>query len=557
MRYNDPRNGIRRYLAMSSRTEAAAVGVAHTGYSARIGVRSKHSRRLVIGGLAFVVLVVLIAVIRPDRLLRRAFGGAGDDTAVYRVKPVTLHVTLKEDGELKPVNSLDIKCEVQGERVTIEWVVPESTRVSKGDLILKLTSPDMKDRVDSEEIELRGITAAYEDAQQALEITKSENASKLKKAEIDLKVAELDLRGYIDGTYEKTKASINIDIKQTQMDLKRKTEELERSIPLAEQGFLPRTRIDELRDEIEKLEMTLDKNERELDNLTRYDYEKNLAEKQSAVEQAGEELDRERQRSASREKQAVAKVEDQRLALEIRQRKFERSKEQLAKCEIYAPTDGVVQYGPSGERRYWQDNRVAPGEQVYPGQTVLTLPDTSQMLVSTRIHEADRHKVTEGLPCVITVPAVPGRTFTGTLTKITKFADSERGWLNPNLKEHAAEIKLDDNDAALSPGDTAHLEILIEEVPDALAVPVQCVFTRGIKHFVFVRGGLSTGPTEIKLGRATTTMVEVTEGLSAGDEVVMAPDERLQAMLPAPSTTQPVPPPPATPAAGPGPGRRG
>jgi HlyD family secretion protein len=548
---------VRRYLAMSgSSTEATAAGVVGTGYAARTRVRGRRPRRLMIGGLVLVGAVVVGGVVRPDRLLKRLFTGRTDATAVYRVKPVTLRVTLKEDGELKPVNSLDIKCEVQGERVTIEWVVPESTRVNKGDLILKLTSPDMKDRVDSEEIELRGITAAYEDAQQALEITKSENASTLKKAEIDLKVAELDLKVYEDGTYEKTKASINIDIKQTEMDLKRRREELDRSIPLAEQGFLPRSRIEELTDEIEKLEMTLDKNQRELENLTRYEYEKNMAQKQSAVEQASEELDRERQRSASREKQAQAKVEDQKQALEIRQRKFERMKEQLAKCEIHAPTDGVVQYGPSGERRFWSENRVAPGEQVYAGQTILTLPDTSQMLVSTRIHEADRHKVHEGLKCMITVPAVPGRTFTGTLTKITKFADSERGWLNPNLKEHAAEIKLDGNDTALSPGDTAHVEIMIEDVPNVLAVPVQCVFTRGTKHFVFVRGSLSMAPIEVKLGRATTTMVEVSAGLSAGDEVVMAPDERLQALLPAPSTTQPAPPPPAPGAAGKGPGAR-
>jgi HlyD family secretion protein len=545
---------------MSSSTEASTAGMINTGYAGRAAVhvrRGGRPRWLLIGGLVLVVGAVVVGLTRPDRLLRSLFTGQTDRTALYRVKPVTLNVTLKEDGELKPVNSQDIKCEVQGERVTIEWVVDESTRVNKGDLILKLTSPDMKDRVDSEEIELRGITAAYEDAEQALAITKSENASKLKKTEIDLKVAGLDLKSYEEGTYEKDKASINIDIKQTEMDLKRRREELGRSIPLAEKGFLPKSRIEELTDEIEKLEMTLDKNRCALDNLTTYEYEKNLAQKQSAVEQAGEELDRERQRSASREKQAEAKVEDQKQALEIRQRKFERMKEQLAKCEVHAPTDGVVKYGPSGERRYWSDNRVAPGEQVYAGQTILTLPDTSQMLVSTRIHEADRHKVTEGLKCLITVPAVPGRTFTGTLTKITKFADSERGWLNPNLKEHAAEIKLDENDTALSPGDTAHIEVLIEEVADVLAVPVQCVFTRGTKHFVFARRGLSTAPVEIKLGRTTTTLAEVAEGLSAGDEVVMAPDERLQALLPTPSTTQPAPPPPGPPGGPPAQGRRG
>lgn len=541
---------------MSSSTEASVAGVVGTAYARRPVARSKR-RRWLIGGLVLVATVAVVGMTRPDRLLKRLFTGQTDDTAVHRVKPTPLSITLKEDGELKPVNSLDIKCEVQGERVTIEWVVDESARVSKGDLILKLTAPDMKDRVDSEEIELRGITAAYEDAQQALTITQSENDSKLKKAEIDLLVAELDLKSYVEGTYEKDVASINIDIKQTEMDLKRKRDELAKSRPLADKGYLPKSRIEELEDEIEKLLMTLAKSQRELDNLNTYDHEKNLAQKRSAVEQSREELEREKQRGASREKQAQAKVDDQRQALEIRQRKFERMKEQLAKCEIHAPTDGVVQYGPSGERRFWSENRVAAGEQAYPGQTILTLPDTSQMLVSTRIHEADRHKVSEGLKVVVTVPAVPGRTFTGTLTKITKFADSERGWLNPNLKEHAAEVRLDDNDAALSPGDTAHIEILIEQVPDVLAVPVQCVFSRGPKHFVFVRHALSTAPVEVKLGRTTTTMVEVVSGLSAGDDVVMAPDERLQAMLPAPSTTQPAPPPPSPPGGPPGKGQRG
>ena len=91
---------------------------------------------------------------------------------------------------------------------------------------------------------------------------------------------------------------------------------------------------------------------------------------------------------------------------------------------------------------------------------------------------------------------------------------------------------LDNTDAPLSPGDTAHVEIFIEDVPDVLSVPVQCVFARGDKRYVFVQHSVSAGPVEIKLGRSSSTMVEVTDGLSAGDKIVMAPDERLQALLP-------------------------
>jgi RND family efflux transporter MFP subunit len=512
--------------------------------TARPIVRSRRRRRVWIGVAVLAVAVVLVAMTRPIGRLRGWLAGEAEDPTLYTVRPVTLNVTLKEDGEVKPVKSIELKNEVQGQRVTIEWIIPESTRVSKDDLLIKLASDDIKDRVETEEIELRATRSALEDAQQALAITKSENDSKIKRAEIDLALARLELQRYLEGDYEKSLATAKIAIKQTQMDLERKREELEKSRPLLEKGFVTKSKIEELEDEIEKLEMTLTRNELELQILNDYELKKNQMQKSSAVEQAEEELERERQRSASRQKQAEAKVENQQGTLKNREQRFERMKEQLAKCETRAPADGVVQYGESGERRYWGGNRIATGEQVYPGQTIITLPDTSQMMVTTRIHEADRHKIAEGLTCIVKVPAVPGQTFTGKLTKIAKFADSERSWWNPNLKEHAAEILLNQTDAQLSPGDTAHIEIMIEEVPDVLAVPVQCVFSRGSQHFVFLHNRLSAGPAEVKLGRITTNMVEITEGVSAGDQVLMAPDERLLAMLPAPSTTTPEPPPP-------------
>lgn len=498
----------------------------------------RRMRRLAVLTVGVGLPVGLVGAMAPWGFLKGLFAGAVETEGVYEVRPLTLNVTLKEDGELKPVNSLELKNEVEGQRVTIEWVIPESTAVKKGDQLVRLASDDMKDRVEMEQLELQRATAALEEAEQQLAITQSENASRIRRAEIDLEVARLELKRYLEGDYEKSVASIDIDIKRTKLEIKRKRDELDKSRPLREKGFVTASKIEELEDEIERLEMTLARHELELRILNEYELKKNRMQKVSAVEQADEELEREKQRAASREQQARVKVNDQRQSLALREKRFERLKEQLAKCEIVAPADGVVRYGESGERRYWSSNRIAAGEQVYPGQVLITLPDTSQMMVSTRIHEADRHKVAEGMTCIVKVPAVPGRTFVGKLTKIAQFADSERGWLNPNLKEHATEIVLEETDAPVSPGDTAHIEILIEEAPDVLAVPVQCVFSRGAQHFVFVRGALSTAPAEVKLGRLTPTMVEITSGLSPGDEVLMAPTERQMALLPTPATAK-------------------
>lgn len=514
-------------------------------------------RRLLRGGLILGGVLVLGGLVSAPAWWKRVFPGTADHGAVHIVRRGTLSVTLKEEGELKPVKSEELKCEVQSQGVKIEWVIDESTRVSKGDELMRLSADELKDRVEQEEIELRKMAASVEEAEENLKLTLSDNATRLRKAEVDLEVAILEQERYEKAEKERTKKGAGIEIKQAEMNLARKTDELNKSRPLAMRGFVTPVKIKELEDEVERLTMALERARLELRILTDYEFKKNEKQKSTAVAQADEELDREKQRATSREKQAEAKVVDQKGLFDVRQRRFQRLKEQVEKCTLTAPVDGIVMYGEAGEERYW-GRRIGVGEQVFQGQTLLTIPDTSQMLVKTRIHEADRHRVSEGMTCVARVPAVPDHSFSGTLTKITQFADSENRWLNPNLKEHTAEIKLDDSDAPLSPGESAQVEILIEEVPDVLTVPVQCVFTRGPKHFVFVQGTVSAKPVEVQTGRGSTTMIELSQGVKDGDRVLLAPDERLLALLPTP-TSQPAkggsPPPQATRPPG-GPGRR-
>lgn len=522
---------------MRNSAEASAPPAAQTAYASPPNAAARRrNRRLVAGGTLVVLVLLAAGALGPLGLWRRIMPSAAASPDIYTVAPLTLNVTLKEEGELRAVNSVDIKCEVQGQTVTIQWIVDESTRVKKGDLLFRLASDEMKDRVETEEMELRRIQAALEEAEQALEITRSENASTIKRADIELGVAELELLRYLEGEYETSRLSIEINIQQTEMDIDRQEDDLKKHYELLGRGFTTQSKIDEMEAALTKSRMLLGKYEKELETFEAYECPKNEMQKHSAVERAREELDRERQRAASRETQAQARLRDQQETYALRQRRFDRLKEQLAKCEITAPADGVVQYGDSGGRFRWGGQRIAVGERVYDGQTLITLPDTSQMMVTTRIHEADRHKISEGLTCLVRVPAAPGHTLVGKLAKIAQFADSENSWWNPELKEHTAEILLEATDAPLSPGDSAHIEILIEEVPDVLAVPVQCVFARGAKRFVFVAHGGSAAPVEVTLGRSTTSMIEITAGLKTSDHVLMAPDESLLAQLPTPGT---------------------
>lgn len=501
--------------------------------------RSGWSRRL---GLAVVLFVVGLGLAGLAMLLGLPGSFIGDEAqhSYYTVEPVTLNITLKEDGELKPVNSVDVKCEVQGQGagLTIQWIVDESTHVNKGDLLVRLASDTFEDRVEQAELEYQNTLAALEAAKQSLEITRSENDSAIDKAQIDLTVAEYELERYVVGVRESTEKDHEIAIRKTTIQIELAQDELDKNRKLAERGFVTPTKIRELEEELERLKMTKDKQELDRETFLKYEFPKNKIQRESAVRQAREELEREKKRAASREATALAKVSDHEKSRDRRKDRLDRLREQLAKCEIRAPIDGVVQYGGSSGR-WWRGNPIAPGEQVRPGQTILTIPDTSRMMVGTRIHEADRHMIQEGLRCLVRVPAVPGETFEGRLEKISQFADSERSWLNPDLKEHAAEILLEQTTAKISPGDTAHVEIFIEEVPDALAVPVQCVYSRGDRRFVFRREAGTAEPVVVDLGRSTTEMIEVRGGLAAGDQVLMHVDEGLLAKLPSPGTASP------------------
>lgn len=466
----------------------------------------------------------------------RLLGRDASTAAFYATEPMRLNITLTEDGELKPRESVDIKCEVEGQS-TILFVVEESTKVSKGDLLVELASDTLVERLESEQMQLRKIEADLKSAEADLEIQQTQNASDIKGAEIDLNVARLDLEKYLKGDFPKQSKAIELDIKQTGMDISWKQEELQKNLKLKEKGFVTKMQVEQLEFALEKLEMTLQRHELSKEILLKYEHPKMEMQKQSAADRAREELDRVKRRAESRVERAQARVDQYKDQLQQRQRRCQRVEEQLKKCKMYAPTDGIVQYPSYGNWR-WTSDRIAAGQKVHEGQTLLVLPDTSQMIASTRIHEADRHLVTEGLPCVVTVPAAPGDTFTGKIAKIDKFAESESRWLNPDLKEHGAEVLLDATEAALSPGDSAEVKILIDTIEDVLAVPVQCVFARGSRSFVFAQNGGTPEVTEVTLGRSNTNMIEIMDGLQPGDRVLMHADEGLLAKLPALDTTE-------------------
>jgi HlyD family secretion protein len=459
-----------------------------------------------------------------------ARGSASTDTLVYSVSRRSFAVTLREKGELKAAKDVSVKCEVEG-RSTIIWLIEEGVEVAEGDVLVRLASDQIDEKVRSEESNEANSLAAAEAAVKEHEILVDQNASDLRKAQLAVEMAKLELEKYLNGDWKQTQRDVDNAVERAQLVLERAEKEYQDAKELRELQYISEGKL--LDDEMAFFDAKAELARAELAKVTAFQYthKKELEQRQSDVAEAEKELERVRKSNEAKFAKSEANVKAKQADLEFTQQRLAKFRDQQAKCVIRAPASGLVVYDTAGGGR-WDRKQIAEGAEVYERQGVIKLPDTSVMTAVVRIHEAKTDKIELGQPVRVEVEGVSGRTFTGKVSKIAVLANSADQWMNPDLKEYETEITLDRTDAVLKPGVTARADILVAEAKDVLSVPVQAVFGKGGKNFVFRGNRRDVEPVEVQVGISNEEYVELASGVSAGDEVLMAVTSEQRALLP-------------------------
>jgi len=178
---------------------------------------------------------------------------------------------------------------------------------------------------------------------------------------------------------------------------------------------------------------------------------------------------------------------------------------QLDQATVVAPAAGrVVRLDP------------APGDAVAAGDEAAVVVSGNGAVVTTTISENDIREVEVGQQVRVTPPGSK-RSDIGTVTSIGLTADSSSGIPSYPVTVSVANLKV-----PLPTGSSASLEIVIGRAADAVTVPVSAV--EGIGDLAVVRtfqDGVVT-PTPVTLGLVGARTVEITDGLEAGEQVVLA-----------------------------------
>ncbi|MGD2108347.1 MAG: efflux RND transporter periplasmic adaptor subunit, partial [Phycisphaerae bacterium] len=364
-----------------------------------------------LGLASFIVLVLAVLAWGSWALTQSAKALADVDT--FAAVPRSFNVVLKEKGELKAARSTDINCEVEG-RSTIITLIPEGTAVKQGDLLVELASDEIDNSIRQEELKEANAITAYESAQTELEIQRDKNASDVRKAELEIELKRLELEKYQKGDWEQMLKDHTIAIDQAELNLKRRKEDFSAAQELRAKDFITKTEYEE--DEFNKLkaEWDLDKAKKALEVLKAYTHVAALRKRQSDLDEAVKECARVKKNADAEELKKVRDVEGKKKELDLTQDELADLRAQKEKTRITAPTQGFVVYFSGGGRRFWSsDDQIKVGATVHERQTLLSLPDTSEMLVVLRVHEAKTDKLRLGQPAKITVEGLPGHEFTG------------------------------------------------------------------------------------------------------------------------------------------------
>lgn len=185
-------------------------------------------------------------------------------------------------------------------------------------------------------------------------------------------------------------------------------------------------------------------------------------------------------------------------------------KDKLNYSVIAAPFDGIT-----GERM------VSPGQYISMGASLTSLISLNPIKVEFTIPERHLSWIKEKQEVEIHVTAYPEETFKGEVYFIDPQVDEL-------MRSVLMKAKVSNRDGRLKPGMFANLNLIINTKDNALVIPETSVIVKGDETAVFVvaeDNKASMRP--VKLGLRLPGRVEVLDGLSEGDVVVVEGFQKL------------------------------
>ena len=456
--------------------------------------RSTHSLKQRKGGLlggllVCVILLVIVGAIGYQFLFNGTEGIAEGELIVASVTTGPFDHIVLEQGEIESSKNTEVICEVKSRGYTgipILWVIDEGTKVSEGDKLVELDSSTIEQELKEDRIQV---------------ITAEANVT---SAEALVKQAEISREEYLQGVFKTAEAEILSEMQINEQELLKAKLTLDSSERLVAKGLQNSLQLEAEKFKVANAQNKLDSAKGRLKVLRELTREKMLVQFDSDIESAQAKLSA-FESELLEEKQELEDVE-----------------KQLENCIMYAPSDGIVVHANRYSSRGGSAEFVVEaGASVRERQAIIRLPDPTQMQVKVKINESRITLIREGMPVRIAVDAIPGLKLKGVVKKVNRYAEPS-SFFSSSIKEYAAFIEILDPPETIRTGMTSEVQIFVEQLEEAVQVPIQGLYEHGGTMYCLVQKGDNQYETrEVTIGATNDTMASIDDGLSSGEDIVL------------------------------------
>lgn len=209
-------------------------------------------------------------------------------------------------------------------------------------------------------------------------------------------------------------------------------------------------------------------------------------------------------------KSAYESAEQQYLQAEASEKRFEKH---LDDATLRSPVDGFI------SRR-----SVEPGQLVSPEHSAFEIIKLDPIEVNVGVPETDVHLVHTGQKATITLPALPGESFEGTVRLINVSADSA-------TRTFMTRISVPNPKHKLRIGMVAEVRISGDKVVKRLSVPIEAVVRdpQGVTTvLVYYPDQNRAHLRRVEVGSVFGRDIEIRKGLIGDESVILAGQERLR-----------------------------
>mgnify|MGYP000848848121 CR=1 FL=1 len=235
-----------------------------------------------------------------------------------------------------------------------------------------------------------------------------------------------------------------------------------------------------------------------------------VEEGQTLIKIAGNDVEKTIESKIDEIRSEYSKINDKNREIEDVNKKIDKVSELTTKLMVTAPSDGMVSYLNYNVGDTIQASETSDRWDIQ----LMDMYNTDEMYVYTTVSDLDVLYIVQDAPVDITVDALPGEKFEGTVMGMDQYTDRD------GKTVYNVQIKVEGREG-LRPGMNTNCFVNSGESEDTLLIPIEAVFEEDGKQKVeILNEGGESETVEIETGLMNDKYVEALSGLDEGQLVV-------------------------------------